>query len=846
MDIFEKSNLWTRNLAIQAGDDTCQKARERLRQTFIKTRLAVKPLVEKIAHELPELTMHDIDHLDNLWNIADVIMGEGFEINPAETFILGMAFLLHDAACSTCAFPNGIDDLINTPEWKDFVAQKNFDADEMKKGNSGYKQTLFETLRILHSKQAEKLLTQSWKDLNHEQRYLMEDIQLRNYYGLVIGKISASHGKDIASAESNWANAAPITPHASLELNANTDWSIDCLKLAMLIRCIDAAHIDSIRAPDMHSIFNPPSGVSKEHWKYQNRLGNVSINTQDELYWTSQVFEEKDSDAWWLCYNTMKMIDREIRTANVILKNNQRKELKAKGVLGVNDINIFLQNIPVQGWRPIPMDFQISQIDEVIERFGGVKLYGDRPYLALKELMQNAADAIRARRIYRKNQEIGRIDISLRSKNSELWLHVQDNGIGMSQYVLTHILLDFGRSLWRDDSLRKQWVGLAGENFEAVGQFGIGFFSVFMLGDEIKVTTWRDGDAEDSQSTLYLRNRAKAKPILLTTPLECRLNEFGTRVSVRLKHGRSVLRINKNHDQRNEITLNQLVASLAPALDIDIWCQDEEDTKVKIVSANDWQNLTPLKMLERLYPFHSSKQLSDLTENFLDIEQDGRIVGRACITKKSYFGVNQGVLVHKGIVVGQCSSIIGILLSSNNVDLARNHAKPICSEIALKTWAEKIYNQMKNRNSPDFSTLFLSLGIPASQLPIGDLAGEYVTPQEILHHLQHNVVGEILIALRTPECPDTLTQSEFDTWFTFDEDVIDVSSYYIHREQFGLGDWISSLLPETREFPRSIHSVLNQSIQKIWSNAEILEQERVVGKVNNEEIKADCLVFKNL
>ncbi|WP_051299725.1 HD domain-containing protein [Methylobacter luteus] len=515
MDTFKQSNLWKKNLANQGDSDPYTAARERLRQAFIKARSAVEPLVGLIAKELPDLTMHDITHLDSLWDIADELIGDEFDINPAETFVLGMAFLLHDAACSTFAFPNGIDGLRATSEWKDFVAQKSFDEDAMKKGVLEYQMTLFETLRLLHSRQAEKLLMQCWPGLDGESRNLMEDIELRNYYGPHIGRIAASHGKDAAVAEQEWANAAPLTPPSSLGLDASAQWKVDRLKIAMLLRCIDAAHIDSRRAPDMLTSLIQPTGISREHWLFQNHLGSLAINDQDELYWSSRAFEEKDSDAWWRCYDTMTMIDREIRTANRILKNNGRNELLAKGVAGAQDLSIFVQNVPVQGWRPVDVSFQIRNVGSVIERFGGAKLYGDEPHLALRELIQNAADAIRARRLYRNKPEHGRIDIFLKEEDGAWWLHVQDNGIGMSRYVLTDVLLDFGRSLWRDAALREQWTGLAGKGFEAVGQFGIGFFSVFMLGDEIKVTTWRDGDAESNQATLYLRQRTNARPILL-------------------------------------------------------------------------------------------------------------------------------------------------------------------------------------------------------------------------------------------------------------------------------------------------------------------------------------------
>ena len=856
MGAYKESNLWKKNLAQQEGDDPCDEARDRLRQVFIQTRTAVKPLVDAIAKELPDLTVHDITHLDSLWRIADVLMGDDFEINPAEAFVLGMAFLLHDAACSTFAFDKGIDGLRDTPEWKDFVAQKGFSEEGLKKGALEYQLALFETLRVLHPQQAEKLLTRSWSDLKGEPRWLMEDVELRNHYGRDIGQIAASHGKDAAIAEQEWANAAPLTPHSSLALGVN-EWKVDRLKVSMLLRCIDAAHIDSRRAPDMLACFTQPSGGSKEHWIFQNRLGAVGVNDQNELYWSGQPFEEKDADAWWRCYSTAKMIDREIRIANRILKNNDRKELRAKGVAGAQDLSVFLQNVPVQGWHPVDIGFQISQIGDVVAKFGGAQLYGDKPYIALRELIQNASDAIRARRIYRNKSEHGRIDISLTEENDAWWLHVQDDGIGMSRYVLTDVLLDFGRSLWRDAALREQWKGLAGKKFEAVGQFGIGFFSVFMLGDEVKVTTWRDGDAEHDQATLHLRQRTDAKPILLDTSAQQRLSEFGTRVSVRLKNGRSSLLqkyyaggIKKsffsNEAPTQEMTLSQTVGILAPALDIDVWCQDELGEKSKAIEANDWEKLPPLKLLQRLSPVYLEEDLLRYAESFYDInENDGTIVGRASLSHSSIggFGFDLGVLVHKGIAMGRWG-MSGLLLSSNNVDLARSLAQPICSQDALKSWAEAIYRQTKDKTSIWLSNVFLSLGLPAGKLPVAELANEYVTSEKIMAHLQQDGLEEIVLVMETPDCPDSMSKADYENQFELSDTVLYSYMSRFGRENFGLEGWIGTLLPETDNSPRYVGSAIQQSILQAWPNATWSNEERVVGEANGKEIKAKCLVFR--
>src|SRR5262249_44941631 len=69
------------------------------------------------------------------------------------------------------------------------------------------------------------------------------------------------------------------------------------------------------------------------------------------------------------------------------------------------------------------------------------------------------------------------------------YIEVRDNGIGMSEALLVGPLLDFGTSYWNSPLMSREHPGLASSGFEPQGQYGIGFFSVFMWGGEVKVVT---------------------------------------------------------------------------------------------------------------------------------------------------------------------------------------------------------------------------------------------------------------------------------------------------------------------------------------------------------------------
>ncbi len=853
MQSYKDSLIWTRTLAPQVGD-THHLARARLANSFIGTREAIIPLVRKIEVELPSLTLHDVTHLDALWHVADKLVSVDFEINPAEAYVLGMAILLHDSATSSFAYPNGIAGIRASTEWRDYVTQQGFAEDRLTPGEPHYQQALFETLRALHAIRAETLLTQSWSDSNGDSRYLLEDVQLRNHYGKAIGRIAASHGADPGLAEQEWANASAIAPHSSLGLDSTADWRVDQLKLAMLLRCMDAAHIDSLRAPDVPMMLNSPSGESKKHWTFQNKLSTLAINQKRELYWSSSAFGIAQSDAWWRCYETCRMIDREIRTANRILSDHNRTPMFAVGVLGANDIDVFRQNVPVEGWHPLDFNYQVSQVGSVIEKFGGVKLYGEEPTVALRELIQNAADAIRARRIHVGNALHGKIKISLRSTSDGAeWLDVVDDGLGMSKYVLTDVLLDFGRSLWKDPSLREQWRGLASKGFIPVGKFGIGFFSVFMLGDEVKVTTWRYGSDIKDQITLHLRNRVVERPILLKADEVEMLKENGTRVSVRLRRGRKSLlpeisQRDGHFQTKVEMPLEVLVCRLAPTLDIDVHCQDGDEPQVQPITANDWETLDPFALLGRINLNLSVEALHRYAGRLRPmLDETGRMVGRAALRRDSasYFFRREGtcLLVHRGLPVGTCEGIIGFILAENSVDLARQNAVPTIDGPTLRSWAE---DQLKvnTDQEPSLTEKIVSLDCGAKASVVGRIGKGSVSILDLVEKFKHEEIAELVCYDGMLECPEDMARTDFDQ-FEFIESLLDLTlADCSTRFNFGMNDWVERVMPAAMGNPKTIVELIEHYLREEFDDIEAYREDRIIGEAAGADFKEECLIFR--
>jgi len=126
-------------------------------------------------------------------------------------------------------------------------------------------------------------------------------------------------------------------------------------------------------------------------------------------------------------------------------------------------------------------------------------VYSDKDVF-LRELISNAADACEKLRY----ESISKPQLSsegtqakiLVTLNEEMQtLIVEDNGIGMSREEMVDALGTIARSGTKAFMERLD-AAKAGEKAELIGQFGVGFYSSFMVADRVDVISRRAGDGE--------------------------------------------------------------------------------------------------------------------------------------------------------------------------------------------------------------------------------------------------------------------------------------------------------------------------------------------------------------
>ncbi|MBV7260098.1 HD domain-containing protein [Erythrobacter crassostreae] len=583
---FENLALWKNSLGKHVIDESEKKALDDLRTNLDTFRKRAATLTEGIRAQFPQLTVHDVTHLDALWETADLIAGSKYDLNPAEAFVFGGAVLLHDAAHCFEAYEGGQTGVRETTQWKDEFAVARQRMPTHRLGDVE-KEADFAAIRVLHAHAAERLAIASWKDGDGDPLFLIESFALRKAYGEIIGTIAASHHWSIERVASlpQQLNSPPDLP---------ASWRVNPMKIACLLRCADAAHIDERRAPDFLRALFRRSGVSADHWTAQNYLNRADVDQlsdgKDVLLITSnQSFEKSEASAWWVAFDALQLIDREIRSANQLLRNSSNQtsnlEFAIKSVKGAEAPELASNYIKTRGWTPCAAKLHVSNVQGLVRELGGEKLYGAGQPLAvvLRELLQNARDAIAARQ-FTESGVRGKITVRvLKSDGTKTVVQVEDNGVGMSKRVLTGPFLDFGTSFWTSDLVKDEWPGLRSSKQEMVGQFGIGFYSVFMVASAVTVTSKRYDRGLVDATSLEFPNGVTLRPTLSNSRSAQFSSQVSTLVCLELEQQdlldkameipSGVLNVAKSNLQ-----LKQYIAIIAAGLDTDVYLQEGDST----------------------------------------------------------------------------------------------------------------------------------------------------------------------------------------------------------------------------------------------------------------------------
>ncbi len=243
----------------------------------------------------------------------------------------------------------------------------------------------------------------------------------------------------------------------------------------------------------------------------------------------------------------------------------------------------------------------------------------------LRELISNASDAMD--KLYYKalsenNTGLNREDFAiwLIPNKEERTLTIRDNGIGMTKEDLDNNLgviaksgsLQFKREMDKSDD----------KDVDIIGQFGVGFYSAFMLADPVTVTSRAFGSEE--------ANRWESKGVEGYTISSAEKDAYGTEIVLHIKPSSE----EENYDEYlDAYRLRMLVKKYSDYIRYPI-CMDMERSRPKEDNKDEYETYTETVTLNSMVPLwkKNKKEIADeeynnfYKEKFFDWQDPLRVI----------------------------------------------------------------------------------------------------------------------------------------------------------------------------------------------------------------------------
>lgn len=221
----------------------------------------------------------------------------------------------------------------------------------------------------------------------------------------------------------------------------------------------------------------------------------------------------------------------------------------------------------------------------------------------LRELISNASDAMDKRYYHSLTDDtegLSREDykIYITADKDARTLTIKDNGCGMSEQELESNLGTIAKSGSLDfkNNNEKQ------DDVEIIGQFGVGFYSAFMVSDEVTVKT---KTADDSCAHMWVSQGADGYTIS-----ECGKDDIGTEITLHIKDNTE----EENYDEfLEQYRIESLVKKYSDYIRYPIM-MDVEERKLKEGSDNEYETVTESKQLNSMVPIWR-KNKNEITED---------------------------------------------------------------------------------------------------------------------------------------------------------------------------------------------------------------------------------------
>jgi len=445
-------------------------------------------LLKGIPAEFPNYTLHDIEHSKRVADyMADFLNCVGFDkYSHLHLYIVLLSALFHDTGM-----------VVSKDEIEKIKNNCSVEMDEVKRNE--YVQNYF---RKEHARRAATKI----KDAEEKGFFLAEDGN-----GIIgdLCKICEAHNESV-----DWIDKEIVG------VRTLGDEQYNAKQIAMLLRFGDNLDIDNRRAPDHLAKALGIEGFSAGEW-----LRHLSITNYQKVFQNEGIcsvcFEGvcNDVQEYATLLEFFEWFGKEISDANKFF-------LKFDKPYSISVCEKIENKIDTPDFESQLFEFTI-EYSNIVTLLMGERIYGNRK-AGIRELIQNSIDAVLvyADRIEKKRK--GRytpwIDIEVDTKND--MFSIQDNGIGMDDNIINNYFFNIGKSYYNSEEYKKNR-----NEYNAIGQYGIGFLACFMLADKVRLDT---KTADGSNICLEFSKNCKYVMRMKNTGEFCDfVDGHGTRISMK-------------------------------------------------------------------------------------------------------------------------------------------------------------------------------------------------------------------------------------------------------------------------------------------------------------------------
>lgn len=479
-------------------------------ETAVKETLAnVLPILEDNKMEFfPEYTNHGEKHILSVLLIATkIIEDKTYDLlEPVDIEVLINSILLHDIGMhiSYAGFLRLIREdsfsrksIYNDQSWS--ALWDNYFKESVKWNQEKKEEIFGEYVEIRQFPMDEKYATKVDKLLIGEflRRYhhkLAYDIAINGFPGnysavnclqvsdetlrQIVGHVARSHGMGLWN----------MVDYMKKEYeNPRTFLGVKIVYLMAILRLSDYFDIDKSRANKViWNVKRLDSGISQKEWEQHNCIEGIEFDYQEDaesLY--IRLGKPNSSYMFLKIEKFLQDLQDELDNSWAVIGKiyNRFGNFKLKFRRVYSNIGKVKESVDYVTEK-VTFD-----VNKNILFYLAQPLYGRNPSYGIRELIQNASDACRERKVIEGEKYIPIITMEVKEDNEKKFFVITDNGIGMTKEVIINYFLVAGSS-FRDDIEWKKRFYLENENIVVRnGKFGIGVIAMFLLGNNVQVET---------------------------------------------------------------------------------------------------------------------------------------------------------------------------------------------------------------------------------------------------------------------------------------------------------------------------------------------------------------------